>query len=164
MHSVGQLHALLFCLLLAAASASDAASRRVPNVIALALAVLGVAAQLTVGGGRAALLAVGAAALVLAVLIFPFSRRLLGGGDVKVAVACAVWLGFRGLPMFLLATALAGGLVSIGVSVLALRAPAAASPGSGARAPLRARLRSVRVPYSIAIAAGAVIALHWRIP
>lgn len=159
------LHTPLLYLLLAAAAASDAASRRVPNAIPAAMAVLAVTAQLSGGGIRAAFLATGAGALVLAILLVPFSRRMLGGGDVKLAVACAAWLGFAGLPVFLLATAMAGGAVSIVATALALRAPATAAAGSqGAAATLRTRLRSVRVPYSIAIAAGTVTASYWRIP
>jgi prepilin peptidase CpaA len=160
-----QLHMPLMYLLLAAATASDAASRRVPNAIPVAMTVLAVAAHLSAGGVRQAFLAGGAASLVLAVLLVPFSRRMLGGGDVKLAVACAAWLGFRGLPVFLLASAIAGGAVAVAVAVLALRAPAAAETGSQAgAATLRARLRSAPVPYSIAIAAGTVTAVHWGVP
>jgi prepilin peptidase CpaA len=114
------------------------------------------------------LLAVGAAVLVLAVLLVPFSRRVLGGGDVKLMVACTVWTGFHKLPSFLLATALVGGLVALVVAAVALRAPAMAVdraaplPNSVGRPELRARLYAARVPYSIAIAVGVVIALHWR--
>jgi prepilin peptidase CpaA len=161
---MSQLFLPLFYLLLAAATASDAASRRVPNVIPVAMTALAAAAQLNAGGVHAAFLASGAAALVLAVLLMPFSRRMLGGGDVKLAVACAAWLGFRGLPSFFLATAIAGGVVAVVFAALALRAPITAADPQAAAAPLRARLRFARVPYSIAIAAGAVTATHWRVP
>ncbi len=164
----GQLSLAALYLLLAAAAARDAASRRVPNGLSVAVAMLGLAVQLGAGGARAALLAGGAALLVLAVLLVPFSRRMVGGGDVKLLVACAAWTGFQRLAIFVLATALAGGLIALAAAVGGLRAPAmatgrAAMPTLDA-ATLRARLRAVRVPYAIAIAAGAVIALHWRLP
>jgi prepilin peptidase CpaA len=161
---IASFHASLLCLLLAAAAASDVAARRIPNALPLGIAVLGIASQVQLGGVRAALLAAGAAALVFALLLFPWSRRTLGGGDVKLAAACAAWTGWEHLPAFFLATAVVGGLVSMATAVEALRRATASASGV---APIEAaRPRRARVPYSVAIAAGAVIALQawWRIP
>ena len=103
-------------------------------------------------------------ALVLIVLLLPWSRRMLGGGDVKLAAACAIWMGWERLPTFLLATALAGGLVAVTTAILALRRTVALGVDKGAPLSGVARVRAAKVPYSVAIAAGAVVALHWRIP
>jgi prepilin peptidase CpaA len=160
---------MVLCVLLAAAAASDAALRRVPNALAVAVAVLGLATQAAVRGASGAFLSGGAALLVMAALMVPFSRRMIGGGDVKLVGACTIWTGFGGLPVFLLATAVAGGIVALVTAAWALHAPVAASGPAGAAiraAPggRRAQLRTIRVPYSIAIAVGAVIALRWRLP
>jgi prepilin peptidase CpaA len=168
--NVNQFSVALFCLLLAAAAGSDVASRRVPNALPVAMAVLGVAVQLGAGGARAALHASGAALLLVAVLLVPFSRRMLGGGDVKMAAACVVWTGLPRLPTFLVGTALAGGVVALVTAALALRTQTVTVDAAAnvARADklrsIRRRLRTVRVPYSIAIAAGAVLALEWGTP
>src|SRR6266545_2000829 len=83
------------------------------------------------------LLAVAGAALVLLALIPVWSRGFLGGGDVKLAAACAAWLALGDLPVFALAVALAGGLVAAAALVLSRRAAAGgwvavlAAPGRG---------------------------------
>jgi prepilin peptidase CpaA len=88
----------------------------------------------------------------------------IGGGDVKLAAATAVWVGLGKLPWFALATALAGGIVSLVCFALA---------GKSARADMRANLTlavvhgelpqvpthktHVSVPYALAILAGAIV-------
>ncbi|HSB20131.1 MAG TPA: A24 family peptidase [Anaeromyxobacteraceae bacterium] len=156
----GSLELALLYGLLAAAAAADVAWRRVPNALVVVLAAAGLAARLDAGGWRAALLGAGGVALVLLLLFPVWSRRALGGGDVKLAAACAAWLTLGDLPVFALATALAGGLVAAAALVLSRGAlarsevPVQAAPAKG---------RPVRVPYSVAIAAGALVALHWRL-
>ena len=164
MEMMGQYALPLLYALLGAAALSDAASRRVPNALAVAIGMLGIVYELQSDGIQAALLATGTGALVLVVLLLPWSRRMLGGGDVKLAAACAIWMGWERLPTFLLATALAGGLVAVTTAILALRRTVALGVDKGAPPSGVARVRAAKVPYSVAIAAGAVVALHWRIP
>jgi prepilin peptidase CpaA len=164
MDTFGQYAILLLYALVAVAAAADAATRRVPNALAVAIGTLGVVHQLQSDGIHAALVAAGTGALVLIVLILPWSRRVLGGGDVKLAAACATWVGWERLPTFLLATALAGGLVAVATGTMALRRAAAAGVDKRSTPSGVARARKAKVPYSLAIAAGAVAALHWRIP
>jgi prepilin peptidase CpaA len=153
------LHVALLCALLVTAAASDAAWRRVPNAVTAAVAVLGGIAQAVGGGPRAALAGVAASAVVLALLAVPWSFRMLGGGDAKLAAACAVWLGFGRLPAFLIATALAGGLVSLAALAGRWHALASADPVGW-----RENAGRIRVPYSIAIGAGALVAIYWSFP
>ena len=49
-------------------------------------------------------------------------------------------------------------------AILALRRTVALGVDKGAPPSGVARVRAAKVPYSVAIAAGAVVALHWRIP
>ena len=157
----GRLELMLLYVLLAVAAAADVAWRRVPNALVVALAALGLAAQVSAGGWRAALLGAAGVTLVLLVLIPVWSRGALGGGDVKLAAACAAWLALGDLPVFALAVALAGGLVAAAAFLLSRRAPAVGDRVAVLAAP--GRSRPVRVPYAIAIGAGALVALHWRL-
>lgn len=149
---------------LIAATAYDLLRRRVPNwvcgwVLVSALVVRGIEQ-----GPLAVPSALAAAGLILGLLFIPWRVGGIGGGDVKLAAATAAWLPFSLLPWFALATALAGGLVAL--ACYAAERPAA-------RAEVRANLTiawlhgslpsitprragHVRVPYALAIAAGAV--------
>ena len=70
-----------------------------------------------------------------------FRLGILGGGDVKLLAAAALWLGAAALMPFLMATALAGGLLAVAFLAWAL---------------VRRDRGRVALPYGIAIAAGGV--------
>lgn len=147
---VQALEIAVFALLVTAA-ASDLHSRRIPNVLVLAIAAAGLA-RLAIGlatglGIGAALSDIGIAAalFVAGALLFHFGR--FGGGDVKLIAASALWLGAGNVAPFLLATALAGGLLALVYMATRLRAVA----GAVAPAP-------INLPYGVAIAAGAILA------
>jgi prepilin peptidase CpaA len=133
----------LFCGVLLAAAASDLASRRIPNPLPAALAlgaiVLGfphdLGAALSRGG---AFLLVGLPALGL------YLAGALGGGDVKLLAAAALWMPLSSLPSFLEGLALAGGLQAAGA--IALRAFAAPAPQ-----------RPSAMPYALSIAAAGLL-------
>lgn len=152
----------VFGALLAVAAAQDVAARVVPNWLSVSLAVSGVAVHLSAGGLPAAARVVAVALALGAVLLIPWSMRVLGGGDLKLVVGVAAWLGPQRLGAFVLVTAIAGGILAIpflhrvhrmqrelvvGVSLAAMNA---ATEGKG---PQR------RVPYAVAIAVGALTAV-----
>lgn len=88
-------------------------------------------------------------ALVLGFGTLLFVRGWMGGGDVKLLAACALWfdLGFGG--KMLVAVALAGGLESLMIMLLRL------FPWSDAQRRRVAWLRKDEaLPYGVAIAAG----------
>jgi prepilin peptidase CpaA len=158
-------HLAILGALLALAACADVARRRVPNAIAVALLVAGVAAQWAAGGWRAAAAAGAVALAVGAALVLPWTMRLVGGGDLKLAAATAAWMGTGRVGTFLLATALAGGAVAIPflrgaratVAELVLTAAGGRGGGGGpASAPAR------RVPLAVAIAVGAAVAAAAR--
>lgn len=155
-------------VLLLAAGSWDVARRKVPNAFPSALFLAGLVAQTATGGWRAAGFALAAALGLGAVLTLAWSARFIGGGDVKLGTAAAVAVGWPRLSMYLLATALAGGLVALACYAasapaararvraglaLAVRGVALASPEPTAA--------TVRVPYASAMAVGALIALFW---
>lgn len=129
------------------AAFSDIATRRIPNrlVALLALVALG-RLGLEIAGGAGVLrpaadLALGLAALGFGALLFRFG--VVGGGDVKLLAAGALWIGAGSALPYFVGAALAGGALALGF-VLWL----AASPPGAIRPSL---------PYGVAIAAGGVI-------
>ncbi len=97
-------------------------------------------------------------ALVLGIGTLLFTRGWMGGGDVKLLAACALWFDLGQGWKMLVAVAIAGGLESLLVMLLRLL------PWPE---PLRRRIlwlqRGEALPYGVAIAAGMVwIALHIR--
>jgi prepilin peptidase CpaA len=93
-----------------------------------------------------------AAQVAIAIAVFglfaiAFYIGMMGGGDVKLAAALALWFSPQSTIRFLVVTSLAGGVLTLGV--LALR---------------RARRREGRpeVPYGVAIAFGALVILAQR--
>ena len=145
------------------AAVTDLARRRVPNAVTVFVLLSVLVVTALDGGVWASLSGLAALALVVLALYRPWSAGGIGGGDVKLAAATAVWVGLGGLPWFALATALAGGVVALACYAIA---------GKAARADMRANLTlavvrgelpempthktHVSVPYALAIAAGAV--------
>jgi prepilin peptidase CpaA len=152
----------LFLGLLAWAALSDGIRFRIPNAASLGVALLYPA---HVAASPAPVDWIGG--LVLAALLFLFgvglfARGLVGGGDVKLLSASALWAGPHLILPFLIVMGFTGGLLAVAVwgAQRLRRVKAAASssesPESGAQAEL-----AERVPYGIAIAAGAAFAgLH----
>ncbi len=151
---------------LAIAAASDLASRRIPNVLALTAGLLGLA----VSAGSHQLLSGIAAGLLCLCLTVPMWRRgLLGGGDVKLAAAAAAWVRLDHLIAFGLAVALLGGVLSLLALLRAsssdrrlVRANATASLATS-RITV-ARSSGTSIPYGLAIAAGATIVMSGALP
>jgi prepilin peptidase CpaA len=104
---------LAFGALLVAASCWDVLKLRIPNLIPLALVLL-FALQLLIGPGVPApldhLLAMG---LALVVLLPLFALNMLGGGDVKLLAAVALWLGKEQLAALLILVGIVGGLFAL---------------------------------------------------
>lgn len=144
----------------AIAAASDAVSRRIPNIIPLLLAVAVLTERALHGWGSVGT-GLAAIAIVLVTGTFVHSRGWFGGGDVKLAAAVAGAFGLPACFTFLLFTGVCGGFVALATLALTRRL--------GAREALFAVDTLVRsrvvalthakatVPYAIAIAFGAVL-------
>ena len=135
--------------LLVAAATTDALDRRIPNTLSVGLALVGlarIALDLATGGAALPVAAdLAAAAAVFALGATGFRFGLIGGGDVKLLAAPSQRAA--ALLPFLMATALAGGLLAVAFLVVALLRRDGAGPGG-----------KVALPYGIAIAAGAILA------
>lgn len=137
------------CLL--AAAAIDVAARRIPNSLVVALLVLAVLrTALTVRAGGplpTPLLDLAGALTVFSLGAIGFRLGILGGGDAKLLAAGAFWVGAGGVALYLVATALVGGMLAlVGLTRLAV-------PLLGGATAARASL-----PYGVAIAVGGVFA------
>jgi prepilin peptidase CpaA len=152
--------ALLALGALAAAALSDVARRRIPNRIIAVVALAGVARQLLAGAPVAALAAAGGVLLVATLF---WLRGVLGGGDVKLLAASALLVPAGLVPLLLLATALAGGvLAALNLGLRGRVGVPARAPGAWRRV-LRCEAWRIRrgapMPYGVAIAVGAAFAL-----
>lgn len=135
------------------AAVSDMRTYRIPNLASAGL-VAGfllmapfMRLSFLVGG-----LAVGLGVFAVGGLLF--ARRLMGGGDVKLLTAVALWCGPTFLTSFALITSLAGAaLAAVMLSPLARGLPAPPKDGWVSAAPGAGALRQP-VPFAVAIAIG----------
>ncbi|MUM78538.1 hypothetical protein GKC30_12915 [Pseudodesulfovibrio sp. F-1] len=166
------------CLALAAtlAASCDLLYRRIPNPLTVALLGLWGLFCLwaAVSVGRAGfpptglVFGVGCSAAVLIGGYALFCLGALGAGDVKFAAVSCLWLGEEAVA-FLLATALAGGLmilqlpmlrrVEMVLASLVMRMPGPVGATSGSIPAILLREDAQGVPYGPAIAAGIFVAL-----
>ncbi len=137
---------LALAALLAYAAASDLRTRSIDNWVSIAIA-LAAPGWWWVGGWSWSSVEwqAGFAALVFAALFALWTVRVLGGADVKLIAALALWLqpGERLGTFFVIV--FAGAVVSLVAMVAAAKRRSTGAP----RAP-------VEVPYAVAIAAGGV--------
>lgn len=145
-----------FPAMMAFAAVSDLLTMTIPNRLMLALA--GTFAILVLAGGMPLGLVafhVTAAALVLVLAFLMFARGWIGGGDAKLAAATTLWLGFDGLPDYMIAASIGGGLLTLAILVLrGLPLPLFATRWSWL-----SRLHDPKsgVPYGIVLAASALL-------
>jgi prepilin peptidase CpaA len=136
-----------FVAMLAAAAVSDARTRRIPNALVAAIALLGVAVAVVAAPWPAGLERAALGALTGLALWLPFHLLgWMGAGDVKLFAAASVWLGPAAAVRAALLTALLGGVLALGWAAwLRVRR------GEGER----------RLPYGIAMAAALAVAAWW---
>lgn len=137
---------LAFLALAVFAGARDVATYVIPNWIPLAIVAAFAVAALAHGlSPAAAAWHVLGAVTVFTVGAILFHYRVMGGGDVKLMAAAALWTGLAGALMLVVLVSLYGGLLTLGV--LALRRLRRGRSGDAA---------AKGVPYGAAIAAGVV--------
>lgn len=155
------------------AVAWDLRSWRIPNAVTFTAALAGLAynGYMT---GVAGLEMSGLGLLVgLGLLFIPFVLGGLGGGDVKLLAALGAWLGPKGIVFATLYSGIAGGVLAL-VAMVASREGKVGSVRSIYEdliffVTFRER-RSVssrgkrRIPYSLAIASGALVFLLFGVP
>jgi prepilin peptidase CpaA len=165
LHLMGQITLLAGGAFLVFAALHDVAARTIPNWTSLGLAILGAVLRWQ-DGQLVAGLALGA--LVFLVSTFCWTRGWIGGGDVKLLGAAAIFVPPGHVGDMLVSIALAGGVV--GLIYLASRHMVSRDPGPRGKRPdgLLARIRRAErwrvlrggsLPYASAIAAGTIFVI-----
>ena len=125
---------------LIAGAVEDALRLRISNITCLVVLASGVCAAVVEGPTVSLWQNAGVFAVILGLGTAAFAAGMLGGGDVKLLAASALWVDFRHAVWLLAFIFLSGGVLAI--LYLLSR-------------PLRGQ-RSKRIPYGIAIAVGAL--------
>lgn len=137
--------ALLLGLLLLVAAGADVRARIIPNSLNAAIAVLAVGWWIAWGlSTQDILIQIGLAFAALTIFGGLFALGLMGGGDVKLITALALWLPAGQLLQMLFWMALAGGLLTL--AMLAIHA-------------MRRSGERLEVPYGVAIAGATLLVL-----
>ena len=131
----------LLAALLVAASWGDLRTRTISNRLNLAVALLAIPFWWATGLAfwPDVALQIGVAALVFAVFAGAFALGAMGGGDVKLIGALALWLPWGAVLMLLVIMSLAGGALT---AAMLIRQRLAQSEGR------------LEIPYGVAIAFG----------
>jgi len=148
----------VFPALVIVAGLKDVTSFTIPNWISGLLVLVFFIVAPTIGLPIQAIgmhSALGVAALVAGVAMF--AAGWIGGGDAKLFAAAGLWLGPEAAALFILVTALAGGLLAVTLVQLRTNWMRGVLPAGPAWVE---RLREPKgdAPYGVAIAAGALAA------
>jgi prepilin peptidase CpaA len=104
--------------LLLIAAVSDVRAYRIPNWLTLATALLFFPVAWWMGMPWPDYIThLMAGALLFFVGFMMFQFNIFGGGDAKLMAAAGLWFGMANLPVFITWTALAGGVLAIGVGL-----------------------------------------------
>jgi len=153
--------------LLAVACVSDLRTRRIPNVLVLVTAAIGIVFALAGNDWLGGLARAGGGMLTGLGIWFPFfAFGMLGAGDVKLFAASATFLGARAAVEGALFTALFGGVLAAVYMISTSGWLATAfRVGHAAHQPMLLRqepnTHGRRLPYALAIAAGVLTAFWW---
>jgi prepilin peptidase CpaA len=144
---------LAFAGILVLAAASDWRSLTVPNRYSLALVALFPSYTIAMGGGVDWLANFAFAGAAFGIGFALFALRLCGGGDVKLFAAVTLWAGPALIVPMALYTALAGGLLALGLWIHH-RVQRAGIPANILFTRSEATFAKQPMPYAVAIAAG----------
>jgi prepilin peptidase CpaA len=142
-----------FWAVLALAAMQDAWELRISNAFPVALVAL-YATWVAVAGFETDIWQ-NAAVFVFALSagLFLFAKRWLGGGDVKLFAAAALWFDFHAAPYLLMSIVIAGAVLGATFIVARRLVPAGVQERTG-WVTLR---KKGPIPYGLAIAVGAIV-------
>ena len=131
----------LLAAALALAAVGDWRTRKIPNWLNGAIALLAIPFWWSIGLGLWPGVAVqlGLAASIFGLFAIAFRFGAMGGGDVKMAAALALWLPLAGVVKLLVIMSIAGGVLALAMLAAHRIAKSAGQP---------------EIPYGIAIAFG----------
>lgn len=157
-----------------AGSVFDVKSRRIPNFITFPSMLLGLAMHLAIGGWHQLLSSLAAGLICgVAFLVFYIAGGM-GAGDVKLMAAVGFIAGLPHVAYLLVLTALAGGVMAVGLAVYRGRLQQTImNVGALAQHHSHEGLQphpdlnvlnndTLRLPYGLAIAAGSLLTLYFQ--
>ena len=144
--------AILLSILLVAAAVQDIRVRKISNLLVLGVLILGIVAMVVMGPRVQLWQNFLVFAVLLALGLVAYTRRVLGAGDVKLFAATALWVELAGAPRLIAAVLIAGGLVALLMLGRVVIGQKQVTEGMRKR-------RSV--PYGVAITAGALLILWY---
>jgi prepilin peptidase CpaA len=138
---ISELFVLILAAALVAAAVGDLRTRTIPNWLNLAIALGAIPFWYVIDLGLwpEVAIRIGIAAAVFGLFAAAFALGMMGGGDVKLLAALALWLPPPAVAMLLVVMSLAGGALTL---FLALRHRMAR------------RQEKLEIPYGVAIAFG----------
>lgn len=133
----------ILAILLVIAAVGDVRTRIIPNWLNAAIALLAIPFWFAAGfSGHDMLIQLGLAGAVLAVFAGCFMIGMMGGGDVKMLAALALWMPLAKMFVLLVWMALAGGVLTIGMLIYYR---------------LRKNTDKIEIPYGVAISTSALL-------
>ena len=148
-----------------AATIVDIRSRRIPNALTAAMAVAGVGLAAAGWSDVSLAASIGGLVVALALMLPGHALGATGAGDVKLMAAAGSLVGFPVAINAFLFTAIAGGVLAIGVATGRRRLAATiagtgrlVAPPSDVRREIRSAAPARRFAYGPAIAIGSVAA------
>jgi prepilin peptidase CpaA len=171
MEQIPAVSAAILAAVVVWAAVCDVRARRIPNALTVAALLVALVLRGAMGGGEL-LLGLAGFGMALLVLVPLFALGGVGGGDVKLLAAVGAFLGPTAFIVALLATAIAGGAMSLAWAIRrGVILPVLFSTGGllkyvitfghGGERTTRESPGAVSVPYAIAIAAGTLFALWY---
>jgi prepilin peptidase CpaA len=135
------LFGILLAVLLLMAAWTDIKTRTISNELNAAIALFAVVFWFIAGESLwpDVAIRIGVAIAIFVVFALLFAVKMIGGGDVKMITALALWLPFKALVSMLMVMALAGGVMAIFLLIRQKFQPNAERP---------------EIPYGVAIAIG----------
>ena len=154
----GEFALAAYVFLLVMAGVSDLCSLRIPNWLTASLAAAFPPLAWLFGHHVDwwSHLAAGSAVFAAAAVLFAF--RLMGGGDVKLLAAVALWTGLGRLLPFLALTAMIGGVFALGALALRSHVVQVALLAILRQLPAVAQEKA-KIPYGVPIAAAGILML-----
>lgn len=153
--------ALMMAVVLAAtiaACVTDLMSLRIPNILSIiiiaAFVIAFAASPHSFEGWRAHLAALAGFFIITYIM---FITGMIGGGDAKLGSALALWVGLKGLAIYVFCMAFAGGIIALISIFIKKKKPFRNPPAKSWMA--QAQEGRNAVPYGIAISIGAWAAL-----
>jgi len=170
-HLHEMVYAILGVICATVAALYDLRSHRIPNLITIPAIAFGLLLHFVLGGWGQILSSAAAAALCLFVFFIFYFAGGMGAGDVKLMAAIGSLFGLPMVGWLLIMTALAGGVIALGVAIyrgrlwstLANVGSIVVHHGTNGLMPHPelnlGNAQNLRLPYGIAIFFGSVLCL-----